>query len=276
MKLDDVEGKRPRLIATDLDGTIVAHYGVISDRTKAALHNAHDAGIEIFYVTGRPPRWMPEIAAAFPFGHAICGNGALHYDIHHEKVLEEWLIPVENQIETVNILRRAIPNISFAVESHHYFHREKLYIPRWDVGLDNLGVHDITEIIQGPALKILARCSQQELSSDEMLDIAKRELEGVVTVTHSNPHDSLLEINALGISKGTTLSLLAERLGISAEQSVAFGDNPNDFTMLSWASRSWAMGDGHPDAPKHAKFVADGHLEDGVAKVIERLLELPV
>lgn len=153
MKPDDVEGKRPRLIATDLDGTIVAHYGVISDRTKAALHNAHDAGIEIFYVTGRPPRWMPEIAAAFPFGHAICGNGALHYDIHHEKVLEEWLIPVENQIETVNILRRAIPNISFAVESHHYFHREKLYIPRWDVGLDNLGVHDITEIIQGPALK---------------------------------------------------------------------------------------------------------------------------
>ena len=267
--------RRPRLIATDLDGTIVEHYGVITQRTRDAFHAAHDAGIEIFYVTGRPPRWMPEIAAAFSFGHAICGNGALHYDIHNERVLEEWLMPKEAQIETVNRLRMTIPNISFAVESHNYFHREKSYVARWDVGLDNVGVHDITEIMDHPALKILARCSSQELTSDEMLAIAKRELEGVANVTHSNSHDSLLEINAVGISKGATLSKLAERMGITAEESVAFGDNPNDFTMLAWAGRSWAMGDGHHEAPRHAKFVADPHNEDGVAKVIEKLLELP-
>jgi Cof subfamily protein (haloacid dehalogenase superfamily) len=267
--------RRPRLIATDLDGTIVAHYGGITDRTKAAITEAHNAGIEIFFVTGRPPRWMPEIAAAFPFGNSICGNGALHYDIHNQKVLEEWLMPIENQIETVNRLRLAIPTISFAVESHHYFHREKAYIPRWDAGLDNIGVHDITEVMQGPAMKILARCSQQELTSDQMLEIALREISDVATVTHSNSHDSLLEINAPGISKGHTLSLLAERLGISAEDSVSFGDNPNDFTMLSWAGRSWAMQDGHPDGPRYAKSVADPHQEDGVAKVIEKLLELP-
>ena len=58
-------------------------------------------------------------------------------------------------------------------------------------------------------------------------------------------------------------------------RSVAFGDNPNDFTMLSWAGRSWAMSDGHPDAPKYAKAVSEPHNEDGVAKVIESLLELP-
>ena len=273
--MSSTEAKRPKLIATDLDGTIVAHYGVITDRTKSAFNAAHDAGIEIFFVTGRPPRWMPEIAEAFSFGHAICGNGALHYDIHNEKILEEWLMPVTQQIETVNRLRMAIPNISFALEAHNYFHREKAYIPRWDAGLDNVGVHDITEVIQGPALKILARCSEQELTSDEMLAIARRELVDVATVTHSNSHDSLLEINALGVSKGTTLSLLAERIGIGPDDSVAFGDNPNDFTMLSWAGRSWAMSDGHHEAPKHAKFVADPHIEDGVAKVIEQLLELP-
>lgn len=273
--MNSLEAKRPKLIATDLDGTIVAHYGVISDRTKAAFNSAHEAGIEIFYVTGRPPRWMPEIAEAFSFGHAICGNGALHYDIHNEKILEEWLMPVTQQIETINRLRTAIPNVSFALEAHNYFHREKAYIPRWDAGLDNVGVHDITEVIQGPALKILARCSQQELTSDEMLAIARRELEDVATVTHSNSHDSLLEINALGVSKGTTLALLTERIGIGSDDVVAFGDNPNDFTMLSWAGRSWAMSDGHHEAPKHAKFVADPHNEDGVAKVIEKLLELP-
>ena len=267
--------RRPKLIATDLDGTIVPHYGQISDRTKEAFTNAHSEGIEIFYVTGRPPRWMPEIAEAFSFGHGICGNGAMLYDIHNQKILEEWLMPVTNQIETVNRLRLAIPTISFAVEAHNYFHREKAYVPRWDVGLDNIGVHDITEIMESPALKILARCSDQELTSDEMLEIALKELEGVATVTHSNAHDSLLEINALGISKGATLSKMAERHGITAEESVAFGDNPNDFTMLSWAGRSWAMADGHPDGHKHAKFIADPHQEDGVAKEIEKLLELP-
>lgn len=267
--------RRPKLIATDLDGTIVANYGVITDRTKRAFFDAHKAGIEIFYVTGRPPRWMPEIAAAFPFGHGICGNGALVYDIHKKQILEEWLMPLESQIETVNRLRLAIPTISFALEAHNYFHREKAYIPRWDVGLDNEGVHDITEIMSGPALKLLARCSDQELTSDEMLAIARKELAGIATVTHSNSHDSLLEINADGVSKGATLSKLATRRGITAEEVVAFGDNPNDFTMLQWAGRSWAMGDGHPEGPSHAKFVADPHTEDGVAKVIESLLELP-
>ncbi len=267
--------RRPKLIATDLDGTIVAHYGEITQRTKDAFFAAHDAGVEIFFVTGRPPRWMPEIAAAFPFGQGICGNGALVYDIHNQRIMEEWLMPLAAQIETVNKLRLAIPTISFALEAHHYFHREKAYIPRWDVGLDNVGVHDITEIMQGPALKLLARCSDQELTSDEMLAIATRELDGIATVTHSNSHDSLLEINAHGVSKGTTLAKLAARKGIAAEESVAFGDNPNDFTMLRWAGRSWAMGDGHPDGPTHAKFVAEPHTDDGVAKVIEDLLKLP-
>jgi hydroxymethylpyrimidine pyrophosphatase-like HAD family hydrolase len=126
-----------------------------------------------------------------------------------------------------------------------------------------------------PALKLLARCSAQELSSDEMLSIAHRELDGLVTVTHSNPHDSLLEISAIGVSKGSTLAIMAERLGISPQDSVAFGDNPNDFSMLAWAGRSYAMADGHPDAKIHAKNVAPSHTDDGVAIILEELLQLP-
>ena len=197
--------KRPKLIATDLDGTIVNHDGRISERTIATFKRAHAEGIEIFFVTGRPPRWMPEIREAFGLGSAICGNGAMLYDLLGDKVLEEWLIDTDAQHETVNRLRASIPEVSFAVESHNYFHREKAYIPRWDVGLDNIGVHTIEEVIKSPALKMLARCSQQNLSSDEMLEIATVELEGLVTVTHSNPDDSLLEISALGVSKGATL-----------------------------------------------------------------------
>lgn len=267
--------RRPKLIASDLDGTIVAHYGDITQRTIDAFKKAHEMGVVIYFVTGRPPRWMPEIKEAFGIGNAICGNGAMLYDLHNDAVLEEWLIPVEAQLETVDRLRKAIPPISFAVESHNYFHREKAYIPRWDVGLDNVGVEKIEEIITSPALKLLARCSQQELSSDEMLAIAKVELDGLVTVTHSNPSDSLLEISALGVSKGLTLARVAGRLGIDAADCVSFGDNPNDFSMLEWCGRSFAMADGHPEGRLHAKGIAGPCEEDGVAIVIEQLLELP-
>jgi len=267
--------RRPKLIASDLDGTIVAHYGDITQRTIDAFRKAHSMGVEIFFITGRPPRWMPEIKEAFGIGKAICGNGAMLYDLHNDKVLEEWLIPTGDILESVRRLRAAIPQISFAVESHNYFHREKIYIPRWDVGLDNVGVDLIEDVITSPSLKLLARCSQQELSSDEMLAIATVELEGLVTVTHSNPADSLLEISALGVSKGMTLAKMAGRLGIDASDCVSFGDNPNDFSMLEWCGRSFAMSDGHPDGRKYAKGIAGPCEEDGVAIIIEQLLELP-
>lgn len=266
---------RPKLIATDLDGTIVAHGGEISQRTIDVFHHAEKMGIHIFFVTGRPPRWMSEIRDTFGIGSAICGNGAMLYDLLRDRVLEEWLISVESQKETVVKLRTVMPRISFAVESHDYYQREKAYIPRWDVGLDNIGVDHIEEIMTTPAFKLLARCSQQELSSDEMLEIAHRALNGIVTVTHSNSHDSLLEISAQGVSKGATLARMAGRLGIDAKDCVTFGDNPNDFSMLQWAGRSYAMADGHPDGKKHAKDIAPSHLNDGVAVILEELLQLP-
>ena len=273
--LKPVTGKRPKLIATDLDGTIVAHYGFISDRTKIAFAAAHAAGIQNYIITGRPIRWMKEIKDNFNFGLGVCGNGALLYDFINEKVLEEWSFSVEAQLETVKRLRQVIPPVSFATEIGEDFLREKKYVPRWDIGEDNVGVDLIEEVITAPALKMLARCSDGEFSSDEMLALASKALEGIATVTHSNSTDSLLEISAVGVSKGATLSRVAGRLGLTADDCVTFGDNPNDFSMLSWASRSWAMADGHPDLMKYAKFQTDPHQEDGVAKVIEQLLQLP-
>ena len=273
--LKTVTGKRPKLIGTDLDGTIVAHYGFISERTKIAFAAAHAAGIEIYFVTGRPIRWMKEIAENFNFGLGICGNGAMLYDFKDEKILEEWLFSVEAQLETVKRLRELIPHVTFAVEVDQQFHREKKYVPRWDIGADNVGAEKIEELIKRPALKMLARCAHGEFTSDQMLALASKALVGIATVTHSNSTDSLLEISADGVSKGATLAKMAARHGLTAADCVTFGDNPNDFSMLSWAGRSWAMADGHPDLMKYAKFQTDAHQEDGVAKVIERLIELP-
>jgi hydroxymethylpyrimidine pyrophosphatase-like HAD family hydrolase len=85
----------------------------------------------------------------------------------------------------------------------------------------------------------------------------------------------LIEISALNISKGTALAMMAARLGLTADDCVSFGDNPNDFSMLQWATRSYAMSDGHPDAPSFAQGIAEPCEADGVAKIIEELLDLP-
>jgi Cof subfamily protein (haloacid dehalogenase superfamily) len=270
-----LEGKRPKLIGTDLDGTIIRDYTGVSQRTVEAFRSAHELGIEIFFVTGRPPRWMPEVKAAFGFGNAICANGAILYDLMDDRVLEEWLMSVDEQREVVKKLREHIPNISFAVEYNNEFHHETAYIPRWDVGVDIEPVLNIEQKISQPAFKMLARCSNYDMTSDQMLHIAHREVGEIATVTHSNPNESILEISAVGVSKGETLAKMAARAGIGPEDAVTFGDNPNDFSMLRWAHRSWAMADGHPDTKNHAKFMAEAHTEDGVAKVIEKLLQLP-
>jgi Cof subfamily protein (haloacid dehalogenase superfamily) len=267
--------KRPKLIATDLDGTIVSHDGLISQRTIDAFTLAKDLGVHVFYVTGRPPRWMGEIREAFGFGEAICCNGAMLYDLINDVVLEEWLISVADQFEIVRRMRTAMPEMSFAVESNDHYHREIAYIPRWDVGLDNIGVIRIEDAISKPALKVLGRCSNLEFTSDEMVEVAHNALSDLVTVTHSAASDSLIEISALNISKGTTLALMAGRLGLSADDCVAFGDNPNDFSMLEWATRSYAITGGHSQTPMFAKSMAEPCIQDGVAKIIEQLLELP-
>jgi hydroxymethylpyrimidine pyrophosphatase-like HAD family hydrolase len=120
---------RPKLIATDLDGTIVTYNFGISKETIATFTKAHQLGVEIFFVTGRPPRWMVEISETFSFGNAICGNGAMLYDLRTGQVIEQWLIPVAAQIATVNRLREVIPQVAFAIENHDAFQREVTYIP---------------------------------------------------------------------------------------------------------------------------------------------------
>jgi len=266
---------RPKLIATDLDGTICPHDKPISLRTINTLTRAHEMGVKVFFVTGRPPRGMGQIKEAFNFGQAICSNGGQLWDLQNEKVLEEWRITPDDLRTTITRLRKAIPDIYFAFENHGDFRREKKYQARWDVGVDETGVDDILDFIDQGAIKLLARGSDKLFNSDELLAVAQREVGDIVTVTHSNPWESLLEISAHSVSKGDTLAVICERLKIDREDVVAFGDNPNDFSMLEFAGRSYAMSDGHPDGIKYATASAPPCDEDGVAQVVEELLNLP-
>jgi Cof subfamily protein (haloacid dehalogenase superfamily) len=266
--------KRPKLIGTDLDGTIVPFDRPISQRTIDVFTHAHELGVEIFFVTGRPPRWMKQVQEAFNFGMGICGNGALLYDFKEEKILDSWLIAPEELTKGAAKLRKVIPGAAFAVENFAGFHREQTYNPRWDKGQDDLGVSMIEEHLSEPAIKFLVRSQGEKISADEMLAIADSTVGDFLTVTHSNPHESLLEISALGVSKGSTLAKVAEKLGISRDDAVTFGDNPNDLSMLAWSGRSYAMKTGHPATHAIATGIAPECNDDGVAQVIEELLKL--
>ena len=93
-------------------------------------------------------------------------------------------------------------------------------------------------------------------------------------MTHSDVNDSLLELSALGVTKGTTLARLAAPWGIAQDEVVAFGDMPNDVEMLRWAGCGYAVGDAHPLVLEVADQRAPSIDEDGVAQVLERLLAL--
>lgn len=259
---------RPRLVATDLDGTLVRSDGTVSDRTRAALARVENAGATLLFVTGRPPRWMaPIVAATGHRGLAICANGALLYDLHTERVVEEHLLEPAAAAAVVAALRAEIPDLAFAVERGTAgFSREAAYQTRWPQ--PGAVVTEIDELVASPAIKMLVR--HAELNADELLARARHVLGSRATLTHSSS-EGLLEISAAGVSKATGLARFAAERAIEAADVLAFGDMPNDLPMLTWAGRSVAVANAHPEVIAAADEVTDANDDDGVAKVLERL-----
>lgn len=261
-----------RLVASDLDGTIVRADGSISARTVAALAACEERGVQIVFATGRPIRWMPPIVAATGHrGQAICGNGAVVYDLGEEVVVRTRTLTREAVLATVHALRAVLGAPSFALETLVGFRREAGYVPRHEVAVQS-PVGTVEDLLDDdpPVLKLLCRVEDGS-HSDHLLALARAALDGVAEPVHSGM-GGLLEISALGVSKASTLAMLAAERGIDPADVVAFGDMPNDVPMLRWAGRGYAMASGHHEAIDAADHVAPPCEEDGVAQVIERLL----
>src|SRR3954454_21967208 len=146
-----------RLIASDIDGTILRSDNTISARTVAALTAAEEAGILVILCSGRPPRWMKPIAdATGHHGLAICANGALLYDLHTEEVVESFLWDHEIAATVASELRAAIPDVAFAVERDDGFAFEPAYVPVFDLPKD-VEVGELDQLLSPPIVKLLAR-----------------------------------------------------------------------------------------------------------------------
>lgn len=266
-----------RLIATDLDGTLLRDDKSVSDRTIAALAAAEEAGIEVFFVTGRPARWM-DVVSDHVHGHglAICANGAAVVDLHAGgKLLEVRALERGIALDVVRTLRDAAPGTSFAVELTTGIHYEPDYPPfHLDPGATVATAEKLLDEdhpdADVPVIKLLAH--HPELTPDGFLTLARTAAGELASFTRSSP-TALLEVSGLGVSKASTLALCCAQRGISADEVVAFGDMPNDVEMLTWAGASYAMGNAHPDVIAAASGRTVANNEDGVAVVIEQILK---
>ena len=266
------ERRRPRLVATDLDGTIVGPEGEISDRTVRALHRVEELGVPVVFVTGRPHRWLHQVAERTGrTGLAICANGAVVYDLHTERVVAHHPFAIEVGLEISRRLRQALPEVAFAVETLDGYGREQAYQARWDVGMEHT-MGWIGEIFTDATVKLLVR--HESMDADRLLAAAREVAGDLAEFTHSSI-GGLLEISAAGVSKATTLAELCAGRGIAAADVLAFGDMPNDLAMLAWAGTAYAVAGAHPEVLAAVDLHTGDPVDDGVAQVLERVFDLP-
>jgi Cof subfamily protein (haloacid dehalogenase superfamily) len=266
-----------RLIATDLDGTLLRSDLSLSPRTRRALDAARADGIIVVPVTARQPRGVRRIAEAAGFtGYALCGNGAQGVHLGTGATLFESPLSAAVQRSLAQALLERVPETVFASVSEGgerflggYGYADLAHFEDHKRDPAEMGAHSLEAVCAEPSLKFIVR--HVRLTPRELLsEVQALGLPGFA-VTHSGA--PFLEVMAEGVSKAWGLAQLCRHLDILSEEVLAFGDAPNDLEMLIWAGRGVATGNADPEVKSAVREVTASNDEDGVALVIEALLK---
>jgi Cof subfamily protein (haloacid dehalogenase superfamily) len=259
-----------RLVASDLDGTLLRPDGTISKQTIALLQDIQQAGITVVLVSAQPPRIVRKIARLVGVaGLAICSNGAIIYDLDQESIIQHTPLLPELATSLVHRLRREIPNLCFACESGLTFQCEPDYYRLCQIQEPfPPSINDALVFCKEPVTKLIAL--HPTYTAEELSKLTAHFADKEVTITHSSV--SFLEISAAGTHKALALAWLCKKLEIVASEVIAFGDMPNDISMLRWAGYSVAVANAHPLVQREADEITLSNGEDGVAFVLKRLL----
>ncbi|WP_456847244.1 HAD family hydrolase [Cellulomonas sp. P5_C6] len=264
------ETRAPRLLATDLDGTLLRPDGSLSERTARALVRAADAGIEVVFVTARPPRWLRDLAPHVAgHGIAICANGAAVLEVGTGKVLaERGMDParVGGIADRVRAAWGGPEHVHLAAESGAGFAHETRFRSTHHVPEGSPTADRIEDVLGPSTYKLLVR-STRPTTDDFATELAA--VVGDLGVVADSGAVGLGEISGPGITKAATLADWSAARGIDPADAWAVGDAPNDLSMLGWAGTSFAMANAHPAVLAAATRRCASNADDGVADVLD-------
>ncbi len=264
-----------RLIATDLDGTLLRNDKTISPRTAEAIRLAHEAGVQVVAATGRYLASLPNILTPVGVDYAVTSNGAQCYRLSTTELLFEDTISTTAAAQIMAHLAAHFPDSRAEVATGdgwtHYAqpgYPELLSdVERRNFPIEYRVLTDL-EAIDRPLIKLTAR--HPSLRPEVLLDsLLASGLTGFHPTTSGGP---ILEVSGPGITKAHGVARLAGLLGLEAPQVMAVGDARNDVEMLAWAGIGVAMGNAVPEAIEAADRSTASNQEDGLALAIETLL----
>ncbi|MBT2474415.1 HAD family phosphatase [Microbacterium sp. ISL-103] len=267
-----------RLIATDLDGTLLDSTSTVTRRTRAALDGARARGVHVVPVTARQPIGLRAIAAGAGFdGWALCSNGAYATHLADGRMLFAEELPAETIRTLADALRASIPGLLFASvrEGGETFVAQRGYAEIADLSDHKrdprtMGGVALDQVLAAPSLKFVIR--HPELAPTDLFESLRAlGLTGFEATLSGAP---FVEVMAEGVTKATGLARLCEHLAIARDDVLAFGDALNDVEMLRWAGHGVAMTDADDVVQDAADETTASNDDDGVARVIERVLSL--
>ncbi|WP_329565747.1 HAD family hydrolase [Kitasatospora sp. NBC_01266] len=260
-----------RLIATDLDGTLLTPAETVSDRTRAALAAATAAGAVHIVVTGRAAGWARPVLDEIGYtGIAVCGQGAQVYDAGAHKLLTSMTLDRRVGRLALDKLEAELGPLAVAAVQDGLASAGLAFGPYRLETASDFSLRQVLgrdELFAEPISKLFLQ--HPELTDDQLTAAARRIVGDLVGVTLAGP--GIIELLPLGLSKATGLAVAARRLGLRAADTIAFGDMPNDLPMFQWAAHGVAMANAHQELLAVADEVTASNAEDGVAAVLERL-----
>lgn len=260
-----------RLVATDMDDTLLRDDWTISERTVQTIQQARQQGIYVTIATGRMPSSVRPYARQLGIDvPVITYNGAMVQEALSEKVIYRKVIPVETVQDIINWL---LPqDIDF-----HVYLKDQVFVEKmsdWSIRYEQAtrvpiietNLRELLSLEKEGFEKILLFGEPEVLRGwEEKIDLR---YEGKVRTTQSKSY--FLELIHPEVNKGAALASLAERLGVKQEEVLAVGDSLNDLEMIRYAGLGVAMGNGRQEVKEAADVVTSSNQEDGVAQAIEK------
>ena len=271
-----------RLVAIDLDGTLLTPEGQITPTTLHVLEQVHTRGVQIMLCTGRTLHKAQEVVHPIPFEFLLAlHNGAMLIEPHTERVLLKQLLPAEQAAQVFTFLNRhEYPSTVYSFGDDGY----RLHYQPGDlsIGMDRFlsskrsilsPCNSLRSVLHTPLIHFVAvDCQKRVLWGLETL---RNQLNGVHVLTSGGFYENqywFLEVLAKQASKSQAIATVAENQGISREQILAIGDNYNDLDMIQYAGTGVAMGNAPKEIQRQADIVTDSNREEGVAKILQRLV----